>query len=199
MDSTWESVDLPVLEAAVRFVGDRGWAELPQEFGLAPMVGLDAEGVEKALLRLDGEYIVADRVGGGLPNIGVNKIYPAARRAVGQWPTPETVAERLLTALESAAEAEQDEDKRTKLRQVAGFLGSTGKDLLVNVLAAVIANRPVWERERHVKVNTAGRPSKREPTSVMLTLNEMQAGIRFGRATDGIMVRRDRRVGAGLG
>jgi hypothetical protein len=139
IESTWESVDHPVLAAAVRYIEDHDWGQLPQAFDLAPMVGLDAEEVGKALLRLDGEYIEASRPLGGLSHVGVDGVHPKARRAVGQWPSPIDLAERVLGGIQEAAESELDEEKRGKLRQTAAFLGSSGKDLFINLLASVIA------------------------------------------------------------
>ena len=102
------------------------------------MVGLDPEDVGKALLRLDGEYIEASRSFGGLSLVDVDRVHPKARRAVGQWPSPMDLAERVLGGIQEAAESELDE-KRGKLRQTAAFLDSSGKDLFINLLASVIA------------------------------------------------------------
>ncbi|MEV2242212.1 hypothetical protein [Micromonospora sp. NPDC049891] len=138
MTDTWTSIDLPVLKAAVKYIEDRDYGEFPQAYDLAPLLDIDENEVGKAMLRLDGTYIEAFRTGGGLCRTGVRRIYPAARSAVGQWPTPEAVAERLLAALQAAADVESDTEKRSKLKQAAAFLGEGGRDLLVNVLAAAI-------------------------------------------------------------
>ena len=65
-----------------------------------------------------------------------------ARQVVGQWPTPESVADRIVAALLEAADREPDERKRTKLRAAADALGGFSRDLLVNVIANV-ATKPV--------------------------------------------------------
>jgi hypothetical protein len=72
----------------------------------------------------------------------VRAITSEARRAVGQWPTPEGVADRIVAELLEAADREPDERKRTRLRAAAETLGSFGRDLLVNV-AANVATRPI--------------------------------------------------------
>jgi hypothetical protein len=74
----------------------------------------------------------------GLSHNGVKEIYPEARRAVGQWPTVESQAARLLADLTAAAETEPTL-RHSKLRQTAFFLGPGGKDLLTNLLSTVIA------------------------------------------------------------
>jgi hypothetical protein len=138
MESTWEKRDLPVLEATVQYFEEHRLKSMPQAYDLAPIVGIDEEDLGMALLALNGEYLSCQMLGGGLKNILVKEVHPSARRAVGQWPTPESLAERILSAMSQAADTEPDPDRRTKLKQTAAFLGSSGKDLLVNVLAAVV-------------------------------------------------------------
>ena len=62
----------------------------------------------------------------------------AARRVVGQWPTAESLAERLAAAFGEVADAEQDPERKSRLRQIASFLGETGKDLAAEIMAKVI-------------------------------------------------------------
>jgi hypothetical protein len=68
----------------------------------------------------------------------VRRVTSAARRAVGQWPTPESVVERLAGAFGAAAEGEPDAEKKSRLRQVAGFLTSSGRDVATEVVSKVI-------------------------------------------------------------
>ena len=82
-----------------------------------------------------------DRISTPNPH-SVRGITDEARRAVGQWPTPEAVADRIVAALLEAAEREPDRQKQTKLRAAAETLGSFGRDLLVNV-AANVATKPI--------------------------------------------------------
>lgn len=139
VEDTWSTIDLPVLRAAVKYLEDHDYQMRPQAFDLAPELGLEPMQVGKALMRLDGAFIEGEPAFEGLTGYGVKKIYPEARRAVGQWPTPESLAMQLLASLASAAESEPDPERRSKLKQTAMFLGSGGKDLLINLLASVIA------------------------------------------------------------
>jgi hypothetical protein len=61
-----------------------------------------------------------------------------ARRSVGAWPTPESLAERLIAALDSAADDEQEPEKKSKLKQASRAIGGVGRDVLVEVVAKVI-------------------------------------------------------------
>ena len=69
--------------------------------------GVDADHVEIALRALEGEdppFItkLERRASGGISLVG--KPTGHARRAVGAWPTPESIADRLVAALDEAAE-----------------------------------------------------------------------------------------------
>lgn len=61
-----------------------------------------------------------------------------ARRAVGAWPTPESIADRLVSALDEAAEREPDPERKGWLRKTAAYLGSAGRDLAVEIGATAI-------------------------------------------------------------
>ena len=60
-----------------------------------------------------------------------------ARRAIGAWPTPESIADRLVNALDEAAEREPDPEQKGWLG-AAGYLGSAGRDLAVEIGATAI-------------------------------------------------------------
>lgn len=61
-----------------------------------------------------------------------------ARRAVGAWPTAETIADRLINALDEAAEREPDLERKGWLRQSAAYLANAGRDLAVEIGATAI-------------------------------------------------------------
>lgn len=79
---------------------------------------------------------------GGIMDASIMDVTDDARLAVGQWPSPESVADRIVAELVEAADREPDERKRTKLRAAAETLGSLGRDLLINV-AANVATKPI--------------------------------------------------------
>lgn len=139
MEMTWYTRELPVLTAALQFLEEHDYGLLPEATDLAPIVGLDVMAVAKALKAMDGEFIRTTTTFEGMPGTTVHEVYPAGRRAAGQWPTPELVAQRLIAGLEAAAAEEANPEKKSKLKQTALFLGSSGKDLLINLVASVIA------------------------------------------------------------
>jgi hypothetical protein len=107
----------------------------------AGQTGLDTKDVDRALEALKGQYLTEYRklATGGVPDSWyVTGVTPAARQAVGQWPTAESVTQRLAAAFAEAADAEQDPERKSRLRQIARFLGETGKDLAAEIIAKVI-------------------------------------------------------------
>jgi hypothetical protein len=144
LNSTWESRDLVVLEAAVKYLDEHAGHSLPEGSDLQELTGLSMDDVRRALLALDGVYLGIQMVmdGGTGTHWFVEHVYPNARLAVGQWPTPETLADRLVQALALAADKEPDEEKRGLLKTTASWFSNAGRDVLVDVTAAVI-NRQI--------------------------------------------------------
>jgi hypothetical protein len=67
----------------------------------------------------------------------VHKVTPEARKAVGQWPTAESLIDRLARALRAEAEGEEDIEQQYQLRQAAGLLAETVHDVAVRVAATI--------------------------------------------------------------
>jgi hypothetical protein len=143
VESTWEGRDLPVLDAVVRLF-DEDVDVMPDVAQIAGITGRDPAEVHRALRALEGPFIHVPNmsVGASAENYLVDGVTAQARRAVGQWPSPELWADRIIRALVEAAEREPDEAKRTKLRAAADALGGFGRDLFINVIANV-ATKPI--------------------------------------------------------
>jgi hypothetical protein len=62
----------------------------------------------------------------------------SARRAVGQWPTAESLIEKLAAGIAQAAEHESDPERKGKLMAVARGLGSFARDVAVSVAAQTL-------------------------------------------------------------
>jgi hypothetical protein len=143
MERTWEAHELPVLDAVVRCLYEDVDA-MPDVAQIAGMTGRDSQEVHRALRALEGRFITVPdmSVGADAQNYFVDGVTPEARQAVGQWPSPEGVADRIVAALLEAAEREPDEHKRTRLRAAADTLGGFARDLLISV-AANVATKPI--------------------------------------------------------
>lgn len=136
---TWEDRDLPVLQAAVAYCEEHnGYAEARY---LCGTTGFDERAIKKAFDALLDETPKLF-VGYMRPVIGpayrVSRPTGEARRIVGLWPSHESLADRLVEALTKAAERESDEERRGWLRKTATWFGGAGRDVAVNVIAALI-------------------------------------------------------------
>lgn len=140
MESTWENRELVVLDLLVRYFDD------PDAFRLGipaivQQTGLSDDQVKRALRALaSASPPLIEGTGFGEISypVWMTGVTERARRLVGAWPSPGGLADRLIAALESAAETEQDEEKRTTLKRMASLLGGMGRDIFVDVTSKVI-------------------------------------------------------------
>jgi hypothetical protein len=77
---------------------------------------------------------------GGRLDWFVNEITERGRRAVGLWPTGESV-DALVDALRQAEDATDDPEEKSALRRAAGAVLGVGRDVMTDVMAAVIAKQ----------------------------------------------------------
>lgn len=143
MTETWTNRDLPVLRAIVDVYEETGEPMGPDAIEAA--TGFDAARVQGALRALDSEeprYIseLERLMTGDIIFIGAPTGH--ARRAVGAWPTAETIADRLVKALGEAADREPDPERKGWLSKTAAYLGHAGRDLAVEIGATAI-NRQI--------------------------------------------------------
>jgi hypothetical protein len=139
MDDTWMSRDLPVLEAVVTWL-DTDFSEIPQVYDIAERTGLSSMDVARAVKAMDGLYLELQLLGGGPEGWAIRKVYPAARFAVGQWPTGEALIDHLVEGLGRAADTEPDPEKRERLKKAASWLGTGLRDTAANVAGAYLAH-----------------------------------------------------------
>lgn len=135
---TWKTRDLPVLKTIVE-MSEEGHS-LIQPHQIIARMDMAPEDVLRALAALAGErppffqFEDSTDFDSGMREIdAIHSPTGHARRAIGAWPTPESLAEQIVAGLEAAAAAEPDEEKRSKLKQTAQFLGTTGWSVLLGV------------------------------------------------------------------
>lgn len=128
MHDTWAARDLPVLEAAVRLLEQ---SYLVTVTDIAARTGFEIPVVARALDALDPEYVDFRKTttGGDARFWYVYKVTPAARRAVGQWPTARALVRRLADELTAAAQQETDSDRHALLIYAARLIGDTLRDV----------------------------------------------------------------------
>jgi len=139
MEDTWASRELPVLIAAVELVDEMyPDGRYPDAGDIARRTQLDVRLIATALNALDGEFLDLQRTLGDLEAWGIQSVTPAARRAVGQWPTAESIIDRLAAGMSRAAEHESDPEEKRRLMAVARELGGAAKSVAVNVATQIL-------------------------------------------------------------
>lgn len=113
---------------------------------IAGLTGLTGEDVRRALFALADAsppyFTVIDgtsQTGRGIA--GVNQPTREARQAVGAWPTPDALVDRMVAALLAAAEQEPNSERRSMLRNLAEGMGGFARDVLVGVTSAAVATQ----------------------------------------------------------
>jgi hypothetical protein len=143
LQPTWASRELPILRAALRRLdaGERlaDLEEIRQEAGLTPD---ETWAAVQALQYADPPYIEVELAGGWSDEASgiATSVSERARRELGTWPSPASLVDELAAAFAQAADAEQEPEKRTKLRALADGLAGMARDIAVGVLSRRIGD-----------------------------------------------------------
>lgn len=142
LESTWTTRELPILRVALRRL-DAG-EMFPNLEEIRAEVGLDVTQMRAGLRALEHAlppyievaYTMAgpDRVGGHVADVSER-----ARRELGTWPSAETVVDRLATALAEAADAEDEPERKGKLRTARDVLAGMAREVAVAVISKQVA------------------------------------------------------------
>jgi hypothetical protein len=137
MEDTWGARDVPVLNAAVALLEQSYMVTVSD---IAERTGLGLADVARSLEAMDPTYVdFRKTTTGGDPRYWyVRKVTPAARKEVGQWPTPESLIDRLATAFGEAADRETDPSQQDRLRMTARLLGDSVRAAAIEIAAGVI-------------------------------------------------------------
>jgi hypothetical protein len=138
LQETWATRELPVLDATVSLLEESYMVTVTD---IATRTGLDAATVTRALEALDPVFVdFRKTTTGGDPTFWyVLKVTPDARRAVGQWPTPDSFVTRLAAELSAAASQEEDTERKGLLSYAARLIGDTLRATAVRAAAQVLA------------------------------------------------------------
>ena len=137
LDDVWSGRDFPVLREATRRI-DSGEAPV-RVSALAESTGLDEATVGLALDALGRRGLVrVKRNMGGVSSWFVVDVAGAAYLMTGLHPDGDDAVSRLVDALRQAADQEPDEQQRSRLRAVADGVLGVSRDVIANVMAAVI-------------------------------------------------------------
>lgn len=134
---TWTTRELPVLRALIDHFETPEIVPGPGIDDLAETTGLAEPDVKVALIALweaAEPYIEGVEGAEARYPIAVTGVTERARRAVGQWPASDNAAEALVAAINEAAEAEPDEEKKSVLRRTAAALAGPVREVAMRVL-----------------------------------------------------------------
>lgn len=135
LPDTWYPRELPVLRTVIRLLDEPG--ALASASDVEEATGLPANEVQAALRALASDGLISDTTADASGEIlWLAAASGDARRLSGQWPSPDTVADRLLATLEDLAEHGTDPVEKAKARRALDALGSFSRDLLVSVAGA---------------------------------------------------------------
>lgn len=140
LDDVWTTRDYPVLVTVARMLEQN---DMVQAVEVAEATGRPHRDVVLALVNLGHKHLTVQDSStyDGRDNY-VTGIRPGGLEAVGQWPSSDVAAERLIAALDALADKSPvDSPKRKRLLAVRdGFLNA-GRDVMVDVAAAMITGR----------------------------------------------------------
>jgi hypothetical protein len=134
MPDTWSARAPPFLRSAVaRFetYGDAGLEEIEADTGLG-----FRELRETAFRLRDEGYLDIQFEGGGA--FYVRGVTERGLVEVGAWPSPESLVERLFTALEAQAETAETPEEQSRIRSTLDALASFGRDVLTNAAGSAL-------------------------------------------------------------
>ena len=139
MEDTWGARDVPVLNAAVALLEQSYMVTVSD---IAERTGFELAAVARSLEAMDPTYVdFRKTTTGGDPRYWyVHKVTPAARKEVGQWPTPESLIDRLATAFGAAADRETDPSQQDRLRMASRLLGDSVRTTAIEIVAGVIGD-----------------------------------------------------------
>lgn len=148
LSDRWSTREFPVLVEVARRLDEEGEAtnEVVVHGAVAEALSLDVDGVEASVRALiDAGYLRREKPGreslraswSGWHNLELTE---RGRRAVGLWPSGEGV-DALVDALRQAEAETTDPEEKSRIRQAAASVMGVSRDVMVDVLGAVIARQ----------------------------------------------------------
>ncbi len=131
---------MPVLKAAVEWFDDPD-SNIMNMPDIVELSGLAEDDVKRALRRISSAfppYIDGVETAEAAYPIAISSVTERAIRAAGAWPTPETLADRIVAALEDTAANGESEVERTRAQKILDGAKGVGKGVLTSVLVKVL-------------------------------------------------------------
>ncbi|GAA4923809.1 hypothetical protein [Nesterenkonia rhizosphaerae] len=138
---TWESTDLPILEAAIILL-ESGRPGMPIQLDeLLPAVEFDEDIVARSLQKLSHEHLEIQRIdySAGTSGFIIRGVTPKGLRAAGVWPSENAAAGAFLKALdEQIEEAPEGSSKHNALKTIRDSAGRITEGTLTALFSAAV-------------------------------------------------------------
>jgi hypothetical protein len=136
----WFSRDLPVLREVARRLEEQPDVGF-NVVDVADTLQLTFEVAARAGQRLKDDGYLDGMESAEHGVIGFTNLTAKGLREVGQWPSPDTAADRLLAALEAAVEKAPTEEAKSHAKRILDGFRSAGRDFLVDVASGVVTGQ----------------------------------------------------------
>jgi hypothetical protein len=137
VESTWERVELPILEQM--YEAENSEPPLYLSFVANGQASSTAEEIRAAERLIAAGYLEGKPVramGGVMFDLRAKRLTEKGLRAVGAWPSPSDGREAFLAALQQAIDSTDDPEERTRLEKLRSAAGEVTKASFVAVLSA---------------------------------------------------------------
>lgn len=140
LDDKWQSRDFPTLRAVAKIADENLIGAQLRDVAEATGLTTDETMLSFRALEDAGMFEVRWMMGGG-DSSRATHMSGEARKLVGLWPSPDSAADRLLAAIDQAAERSSDPGQRSRLQRAGEALRSAGRDITVGVATAVLTGQ----------------------------------------------------------
>ena len=128
----------PVLREALRRLdGGDNFPDLEEIRQAAGLTGPDVWAAIQALKNASPPYLDVQLTSGWSEDYAsgnLKAVHERARRELGSWPSADALVDRLVEALGEVADAEQEPERKGKIRAAADTLGGIARDVAVRVI-----------------------------------------------------------------
>lgn len=126
----WYHRDLLVLREVARRVETGDDLDID---AVADSLAMDPDTVASAGERLEEDGYLADSIKVDIGVIRFHRVTAKGRREVGQWPSPEIAADRLVAALQAAVDDAPEGPEKTRRQKVMEAVTGMGREFIVGV------------------------------------------------------------------
>lgn len=135
---TWSWRELPILQRTLERI-DGGDQFVDLRALQSELPNIESAQLREGLRALaDAGYLDVSFTMGGPSRVTghIDRVHERTRRELGSWPTAEVVVSDLAAGLEAAAEAEEEPERKGRLRAAGEALAGTAREVAVQVIAA---------------------------------------------------------------